>query len=414
MPPQVPAGLPSSLLERRPDIRQAEQELIAANAEIGAARAEYFPRISLTGFLGVQSRSLSEPRSAAAPALWSAGLGAAAPIFNAGRTRANVALRRSGPARSWSCATSARSTSRCAKSPTRSPAIARPPISAPSRNSWSRRSRRRRGCRPQRYEGGVDNYLQVLDAQRNLFQGELDLARLRQQELASIVQLYRALGGGWSHRTRSAGRAAQATSGAAHRNVRHERGIPMVKRMILMLASDGRRDRRGSRRRQVPADPGGGGAGRRVAAAAGGRHDDRGARPRSGPTRSTGDRHGRGGAGRDGQRRPARARRAHRLRVGPGRAAGRRARASSTRGRSRRSSPPRRRSASWRGSTSSACRRSSTDGADLAGRLRSAAAEQQVGRREGRRDPGAPSSARRSARRSPASSASARSTSGST
>ena len=61
MPPSVPAGLPSALLERRPDIRQAEQELIAANAQIGAAKAEYFPRISLTGFLGGQSRALTEP-----------------------------------------------------------------------------------------------------------------------------------------------------------------------------------------------------------------------------------------------------------------------------------------------------------------------------------------------------------------
>ena len=60
----------------------------------------------------------------------------------------------------------------------------------------------------QRYQGGVDNYLQVLDAQRNLFQGELDLARIRQQELASIVQLYRALGGGWSDRERDVDKEA--------------------------------------------------------------------------------------------------------------------------------------------------------------------------------------------------------------
>ena len=85
-PPSVPAGLPSALLERRPDIRQAEQELIAANAQIGAAKAEYFPRISLTGFLGrAESRAadlLTGPARVA-----SAGLGATAPIFNAGRTR---------------------------------------------------------------------------------------------------------------------------------------------------------------------------------------------------------------------------------------------------------------------------------------------------------------------------------------
>src|SRR5205823_6458721 len=88
-PPEVPAGLPSALLERRPDIRQAEQQLIAANAEIGAARAEYFPRISLTGFFGAQSRALSDLLTGPAR-LASASAGAAAPIFNAGRTRANV------------------------------------------------------------------------------------------------------------------------------------------------------------------------------------------------------------------------------------------------------------------------------------------------------------------------------------
>ena len=88
-PPSVPAGLPSALLERRPDIRQAEQELIAANAQIGAAKAEYFPRISLTGFFGAQSRALTSLLSG--PAVLATGaLGATAPIFNAGRTRANV------------------------------------------------------------------------------------------------------------------------------------------------------------------------------------------------------------------------------------------------------------------------------------------------------------------------------------
>ena len=79
------------MLERRPDIRQAEQELIAANAQIGAAKADYFPRISLTGFFGAQSRQLSDLLSGPA-VLASAGVGAAGPIFNAGRTRNNVHL----------------------------------------------------------------------------------------------------------------------------------------------------------------------------------------------------------------------------------------------------------------------------------------------------------------------------------
>ena len=137
VPPQVPAGLPSSLLERRPDIRQVEQELVAANAEIGAARAEYFPRISLTGFLGVQSRSLSSLVTGGA-GLWSAGLGAAAPIFNAGRTKANVhyaeSVQRELVVRYQRAIHIALREVADALA-----AIARPPISGPSSSTWSRR-----------------------------------------------------------------------------------------------------------------------------------------------------------------------------------------------------------------------------------------------------------------------------------
>ena len=232
MPPQVPAGLPSSLLERRPDIRQVEQELVAANAEIGAARAEYFPRISLTGFLGIQSRSLSGLVTGGA-GLWSAGLGAAAPIFNAGRTRPTSATPRRCSA-SWWCATSAPSTSRCAKSRTRSPAIARPRDQRTEQQQLVETLEASTRLSRQRYEGGVDNFLQLLDARRNLFQGELDLARLRQQELASIVQLYRALGGGWSKTDAAAEVRGAGVVGRHHTD--HEEGDSMFKRMILMLA----------------------------------------------------------------------------------------------------------------------------------------------------------------------------------
>ena len=195
-PPTVPAGLPSALLERRPDIRRAEQELMAATAQIGAARAEYFPRISLTGFLGVQSRALSDLLTGPAR-MASASLGAAAPIFNAGRTRANVrlteALQREalvnyerviyGAFRDVSDALAAHTK-------TGEHRVQQERLVEALRES-ARLS-------TQRYQGGIDSYLPVLDAQRNLFQGELELARIRQRELTSIVQLYRALGGGWS------------------------------------------------------------------------------------------------------------------------------------------------------------------------------------------------------------------------
>jgi len=209
VPPQVPAGLPSSLLERRPDIRQVEQELIAANAEIGAARAEYFPRISLTGFLGIQSRSLTGLVSSGA-GLWSAGLGAAAPIFNAGRTGANVryaeAVQRELVVRYQRAIHVALREVADALAGYRKTADQRAEQQhlVETLEASTRLSR-------QRYEGGVDNFLQLLDARRNLFRSELDLARLRQQELASIVQLYRALGGGWSNTDAAAGSAAPAS-----------------------------------------------------------------------------------------------------------------------------------------------------------------------------------------------------------
>jgi len=195
-PPSVPSGLPSALLERRPDIRQAEQQLIAANAQIGAAKAEYFPRISLTGFFGSQSRALSSLLSGPA-GVATVGLGAAAPIFNAGRTRANVqlteAIQREAVVnyqRTIYAAFRDVSDALVAHTKTREQRAEQERLVSTLDASAT--------LATQRYQGGQDSYLPVLDAQRNLFQGELELARLRRLEFASIVQLYRALGGGWS------------------------------------------------------------------------------------------------------------------------------------------------------------------------------------------------------------------------
>ena len=198
-PPAVPAGLPSALLERRPDIRRAEQELVAANAQIGAAKAEYFPRISLTGFFGAQSRALTDLLSGPAR-LASATVGATAPVFNAGRTRGSVKLaeaihREALVNYQRVIYTAFRDVS--------------DGLAAYAKTSEQRTQQERlvetlsasSQLARQRYQGGLDSYLPVLDAQRNLFQGELELARLRQQQLASVVLLYRALGGGWSKGT---------------------------------------------------------------------------------------------------------------------------------------------------------------------------------------------------------------------
>src|SRR5262249_25206968 len=195
-PPNVPVGLPSTLLERRPDIRQAEQQLIAANAEIGAAKAEYFPQISLTAFFGGQSRALAELLTGPGR-IASASLGATAPIFNAGKTRANVRLAEAVKGEALV------SYQRAIYTALRDVADS---LAGYVKTSEQRTEQQHlvealkasAQLSTERYQGGLDSYLPVLDAQRNLFEGELQLARLHQQQLSSIVQLYRALGGGWS------------------------------------------------------------------------------------------------------------------------------------------------------------------------------------------------------------------------
>jgi len=195
LPPDLPPGLPSSLLERRPDIRAAEQQLISANAQIGVAKAYYFPQISLTGFLGGQSRALGQLFTGPARD-WFLSPAAAMPIFNAGQVRVAVRL---------------------SESQKRQMVLAyRKAVYSAFREVSDaliayRHTRDQRRQQDQlvhaleettrlsdlRYRGGMDSYLQVLVSERALFQGRLALAQLRLQELLSFVQLYRALGGGW-------------------------------------------------------------------------------------------------------------------------------------------------------------------------------------------------------------------------
>lgn len=195
-PPAVPPGLPSDLLERRPDIRFAEQQLIAANAQIGVAKAEYFPRISLTGFFGGQSRALTDLLSGPAR-LATAGVGAGAPVFDGGRRRAGVEL---AEAVQREAVLQYEQAIFAAFRDVSDALAARTKITEQREQQQRLVETLGEAARlaTQRYQGGLDSYLPVLDAQRNLFEGELELARLRQRELASVVQLYRALGGGWT------------------------------------------------------------------------------------------------------------------------------------------------------------------------------------------------------------------------
>jgi multidrug efflux system outer membrane protein len=193
--PDLPPGLPSALLERRPDIREAEQRLIAANAKIGVARASYFPRISLTGFLGGQSRALTELFSGPARD-WIIAPALNSPIFDAGQVRVAVRL------------TEAQKREMVAAYRKTIYNAFREVSDALAGYDHTREQRREQDqlvhalmetarLSDLRYRGGMDSYLQVLDAERNLFQGRLLLAQVRLQELACFVQLYRALGGGW-------------------------------------------------------------------------------------------------------------------------------------------------------------------------------------------------------------------------
>jgi multidrug efflux system outer membrane protein len=195
LPPTLPAGLPSSLLERRPDIRQAEQTLIAANAQIGVAKAYYFPQLSLTGFLGGQSRALTELFTGPARS-WNISPAALLPIFNAGQVRVGVRL---SEARQREMLIAYQRTIYNAL---------REVADALTRYDRTREQRSQQDrlvtaltetarLADVRYRGGLDSYLQVLDAERNLFQARLTLAQLRLQELLSFTQIYRALGGGW-------------------------------------------------------------------------------------------------------------------------------------------------------------------------------------------------------------------------
>jgi outer membrane protein, multidrug efflux system len=194
-PPSVPPGLPSSLLERRPDIRTAEQNLVAANAIIGVAKAAYFPLISLTGFFGYQSSELSGLFTGPARA-WQFIPQVTQPIFNAGRIGSNVRLAEAQQQIAVvqyerAIQTAFREVSdalvqyRQAREIRATQELLEMTLQDRSRLSYMR------------YRGGVDTLLNALDADRDLFDAELGLAQARRNELLALVQLYRALGGGW-------------------------------------------------------------------------------------------------------------------------------------------------------------------------------------------------------------------------
>jgi multidrug efflux system outer membrane protein len=195
VPPEVPAGLSSALLERRPDIRAAEQALIADNANIGVAKAAYFPQISLSGFLGGQSSTLANLFTGPNRA-WTFTPQVSQPIFTAGRLKSNVRLAqaeyeetRVAYEKSIRTAFQEVSDALIAHQRTRESRVEQQNLVAALQD--------RKRLAYARYQGGVDTQLNALDADRDLLSAELSLAQIRYNEVVSVVQLYKALGGGW-------------------------------------------------------------------------------------------------------------------------------------------------------------------------------------------------------------------------
>jgi outer membrane protein, multidrug efflux system len=194
-PPEVPAGLPSALLERRPDIREAEEQLIAANAEIGVARAAYFPQISLSGTGGFQSSALSNLFSGPAGA-WTFGASLTQPIFTGGRLRSGVRLAEARQKTAvlvyeQSIQTAFRGVSDALVAYRKTREFReQEELLFQSAQDAARLSH-------MRYAGGVTGYLEVLTNETNAFSAELAVVQARQNELLALVQLYEALGGGW-------------------------------------------------------------------------------------------------------------------------------------------------------------------------------------------------------------------------
>ena len=199
-PPELPAGVPAALLQRRPDLLQAEQVLVAANALVGVAVADRLPTITLSGSVGLWSRSIPDLGSPEA-ILWNLGAGLFAPIFQGGRL---ASAEEAARARYEQAVASYRKTAQTAFGEVSNAAIGHQKLRAVrleqeigvQANSDAAR------LALHRYEGGVSGYLEVLDAQRQLFTAQLSLAQTQRDELATVIQLYRALGGGWQEPAR--------------------------------------------------------------------------------------------------------------------------------------------------------------------------------------------------------------------
>ncbi len=193
--PTVPAGLPSSLLERRPDIRQSEEALVATHYRIGSAKANFFPRIALTGLAGTQSVDLGKLFTGPS-SIWSIGPTLTVPVFTSGLNYFTLKTRQ---AQKDQALVLYQSTVRQAFREVSDGLVAHGKLEelrneqealVASYQLYSKMANKR-------YKGGLESFLTVLDSDRQLFSAELDLASVHLAQLVTVVQLYKALGGGW-------------------------------------------------------------------------------------------------------------------------------------------------------------------------------------------------------------------------
>ncbi len=195
VPPAVPAGLPSDLLERRPDLREAEQRLVAANARIGVAKAAYYPSISLTGFLGVESATLADLFTSAAR-MWQFSASVAQTVFDAGRVGSQVD---GASARQRQSLAQYQSAIQNAFKDTLDALVAQRKARERFEAEQARVSALQKALElaQLRYDNGVSSLLDVLDAERGLLDAELNRIEAQRAQLAATTDLFRALGGGW-------------------------------------------------------------------------------------------------------------------------------------------------------------------------------------------------------------------------
>jgi len=194
--PTVPAGLPSALLERRPDLRQAEQQLVSANARIGVAKAEFFPKLSLTALFGTASPEVSALTGGSAT-IWAVAGMLSGPLFNAGRTLGNyrVSLAQWEQAKlqyEQAVLTALREVSDALT------ALGKLSDAETGQERAVKALAQAVEYATDRYRYGFASYFEVLEAQQQLYPAQNTLAQIRRDRLLAHVRLYKALGGGWS------------------------------------------------------------------------------------------------------------------------------------------------------------------------------------------------------------------------